>query len=426
MLADGRAAYATGALAIAAGGSSSDLALLRLRADGTLDPEFGDGGIAHVDTGSISDTGHAVARQADGKLLVAGRLGNGSAYTDWGLVRFTADGQLDTGFGEADGVGGRRGYVRINVAPDAFTHDWAVDLALQSDGRIVVAGNGYQFDCSGGGTGCGFKYARFALARFDANGDLDPGFGDAGLAVSPGLLFQTGELVTGIAKRADGTLPDDDSITVVGYMTAGKGALVRRYLADGSADPAFDGDGVLHITDTVQDGQRTGMVRIDAARLQSNGRLVLAGRAGDRGFVFQRRLANGAVDAGFGSNGRTLVKFSDVTDYDEPSALALYGDDRIVAAGYATGTADGVDNNDFAVVQLSADGQPDAAFGDGSGRAAYPLSDRADAALALAVLTNDALLVAGVAVDEADAANENAAFLRTVGQERIFRDGFGD
>jgi uncharacterized delta-60 repeat protein len=424
VLADGLGAYATGALAVVTAGSA-DLVLLKLRADGTLDPAFGNGGVAAIDGGSFSDSGAAIARQPDGRLLVAGRLNNG-AYSDWALARFNADGSVDTTFGEADGAGGRRGFVRANIAPDAFTNDEAVDLALQSDGRIVVAGRGFEIQCSPGNPGCGFKYARFALLRFTSDGSLDPGFGSAGKVVSPPLLFQVGEFATGIARRADGRLPADDRITVVGYLGAGQGAVVRRYLANGSPDPSFAVAGTLHITDTTVSGVRTGLSRIDAGRLREDGRLVVVGRGGDRGFAFLGLLADGSRDPGFGtSHGRAHVKFSPVTDYDEPAALALLADGRIAAAGYASMPIGQTRAADFAAVQLLPDGRPDPEFGDGAGRASFPLALGVDEALALAALADGGLLLGGVANDdEAQQANSLAAFARTAGSKRIFRGGF--
>lgn len=409
--------YATGALTVHAA-SGADLAVLRLRADGTLDPAFGDGGIAGIDTGGISDAGRAIIEQPDGKLLVAGRLNSGS-HSDWGLARFDVDGSLDTGFGESDGLGARRGYVRLNVAPDTATNDEAVDLVLQSDGRIVVAGVGYVFDG-------GFKYARFALARFTVDGDLDASFGDGGRVIAAGQLFQRGELPTAIARQADGSLPADDSITLVGYAQNASEAQVRRFLADGDLDPSFGNAGVLRIADSPLTGSRSGIGRIHGGVLLDDGRLVVAGAGNDRAFVFAGITAGGALDATFGSDGLTYVKFASSVDEEEARSLVLHADGRLTAAGYTTAVNDGISSEDFAVVQLLPDGSPDPAFGDGQGRARYPLSLRRDESLALAASPQGRVLAAGYAVDEVATANHRAAFLRLLGDDRIFRDGFGD
>jgi uncharacterized delta-60 repeat protein len=151
---------------------------------------------------------------------------------------------------------------------------------------------------------------------------------------------------------------------------------------------------------------------------------VVVGTANERGFVFLRYLANGSLDTSFGSNGRRLVKFSPGVEYDEPAALALLTDGRIAAAGYATGSNDGIKSEDFAAAQLLPDGQPDPEFGDGLGRAVYPLSLRRDQALALSAMPRGGLLLAGFASKENAQADNDAVFVRTRGDERIFRNGF--
>jgi uncharacterized delta-60 repeat protein len=423
LLADGDGGvFATGAMTVHAA-SGADLAVLRLTADGELDPAFGDGGIAGIDSGGISDRGRAIIRQADGKLLVAGRLNTGS-YTDWGLARFHDHGVLDTGFGESDGAGARRGYVRINVGPDAFTNDTAVDVAVQSDGRIVVAGVGYQFQCADGTSNCGFKYARFALARFTPTGELDTSFGDNGRVISPGQLFQKGELPTAIARRADGSLPPDDSLTVVGYAEHASEAQVRRYLANGALDTSFADAGVLRIADSPLTGRRTGIGRIEAGVLYDDGRLIVTGTGMDRAFAFMRLLADGSVDTSFGNDGLRFVKFNDDVEHDEAHALALHADGRLTAAGFASFTNSGIKSEDFALVRLRGDGSLDPEFGDGQGRARYPLSLRRDQAHAIVLTEKDRVLAAGFALDDDAPANSRAAFMRLLGSDRIFRDGF--
>ncbi len=71
---------------------------MRLKTDGTLDTNFGNGGKLLMPVGSSTDEGRSVIQQADGKLVVAGKSYNGSIY-DFSLVRLNADGTLDTGFG---------------------------------------------------------------------------------------------------------------------------------------------------------------------------------------------------------------------------------------------------------------------------------------------------------------------------------------
>ena len=179
-----------------------DVALLRYHADiatgtpGTLDASFGGGdGIVTTDIGSSSNYANAVALQADGKIVVAGNaFANPSANTsDFAVLRYNADGTLDT-----TGFGSPNGYVTTSIG--AFDNGYAV--AVQpSDGKIVVAGN------ADAGIG-----DRLALLRYNANGSLDSGFGTGGIVTRApsGPSIITGAF--GVALQ-----PSDGAIVVVGY-----------------------------------------------------------------------------------------------------------------------------------------------------------------------------------------------------------------
>ncbi|WP_414717178.1 hypothetical protein, partial [Tahibacter sp.] len=72
-------------------------------------------------------------------------------------------------------------------------------------------------------------------------------------------------------------------------------------------------------------GRPFGVRRTTVARFTAAGVLdpSFGGSGTDRGMTFLRLLANGAPDTSFGTNGRTLVKVSTISNYDEPRALAL-------------------------------------------------------------------------------------------------------
>jgi uncharacterized delta-60 repeat protein len=94
-------------------GSNDDFALVRYNADGSLDTGFDGDGKVTTAIGTSYDEAFSVIQQADGKLVVAGYSHNGSNY-DVALVRYNADGSLDTGF-DGDGkvttdMGGNNDY----------------------------------------------------------------------------------------------------------------------------------------------------------------------------------------------------------------------------------------------------------------------------------------------------------------------------
>src|SRR5437867_4258717 len=179
-----------------------DVALLRYNTNGSLDTDpnptmgFGGGtGIVTTDIGSSSNYANAVALQADGKIVVAGNaFANPSANTsDIAVLRYNADGSLDTA-----GFGSPNGYVTTSVG--AFDHGYAV--AVQPlDGKIVVAGN------ADAGVG-----DRLALLRYNADGSPDSGFGTGGIVTRAASGPSTIAGAFAVALQ-----PADGAIVVVGY-----------------------------------------------------------------------------------------------------------------------------------------------------------------------------------------------------------------
>ena len=134
-----------------------DFALARYNRDGTLDPTFGAGGkVLTTFQPSSIDAALAVAVQQDGKIVAAGRSRSTPTY-DFAVARYLPNGTLDS---TPDGDG----LVTTRVTD---RHDLATTLALQPDGKIVA------------GTGRCIRpiYLTLALARYNADGSLDAGFG---------------------------------------------------------------------------------------------------------------------------------------------------------------------------------------------------------------------------------------------------------
>ena len=119
-----------GSVAIGSGvTASTDFALMRLNADGSPDTSFGSTGTVTTAVSNERDAALAVALQADGKILVAGRTSN--INTNFAIARYNIDGTLDTGFGNGLGV--------LTVDFFGFT-DSAESVLVQPDGKIVVGG----------------------------------------------------------------------------------------------------------------------------------------------------------------------------------------------------------------------------------------------------------------------------------------------
>jgi uncharacterized delta-60 repeat protein len=221
-------------------GTGSDVALVRYLPNGALDGGFGSGGKVTTDVGT-SDFGYDLAVQADGKLVVVGEAFRGtvSGY-DLAVLRYTAGGAPDAGFG----TGGR-------ATVDLGRNGSGEAVAVQGDGRIVTAG-------SAAFAGTGYD---MVVVRFDASGQLDPTFG-AGGQVSTDFAGGT-ELAHDIVLQGGGI--------VVAGETDGPGgndfALVR-FAPDGAPDAAFG-----ETTTDLAGGWDAGR----ALALQGDGRLLVAG-----------------------------------------------------------------------------------------------------------------------------------------------------
>ncbi len=108
--------------------TTADFAVARYLSDGTLDPEFGTGGMVTCDFAGSTDLGHAVAIQSDGKIIVAGEALSG-AQNSFALVRYNDDGSIDTTFGNEGKV----------LTPFSDRDSRAYEIVVQPDQKIVVA-----------------------------------------------------------------------------------------------------------------------------------------------------------------------------------------------------------------------------------------------------------------------------------------------
>jgi uncharacterized delta-60 repeat protein len=115
-------------------GSIYSCVVLRYRADGTLDPGFGGTGKVVTAVLGIDDEATAVVVQPDGKIVVAGSSSNGF-FIEYAVVRYNPDGSLDSTFGGSGKVTSPIGGGGLGSA-----------VALQNDGKIIVAGNRFNGD----------------------------------------------------------------------------------------------------------------------------------------------------------------------------------------------------------------------------------------------------------------------------------------
>jgi uncharacterized delta-60 repeat protein len=310
--------------------SESRFALVRYRRNGALDPSFGSKGAVETSFGSQAQAA-AIALQPGGKIVVAG-----SAGSEIALARYQRNGSLDTSFGAGGKVTTSLGAGRMAVA---------LSVAIQDDGRIVVAGSDIG----------GLSEASFALVRYDADGSPDESFGEGGRVRT--AFVGEGAIAGGVVVQPDGRiLVAGYRFTASGFVGAFLGFTLARYESDGSPDASFGSGGRL--TTTFGSG---GLAA--AVALQKDGRIIAAGSTAaeftDAGpaegdFALARYRPDGSVDSSFGSAGKVVTNLGPGLSFAQ--AVALRPDGRIITAGF--------DELSFALAAYTPRGTLDRRFGD--------------------------------------------------------------
>jgi uncharacterized delta-60 repeat protein len=302
----------------------------------------------------------------------------GGKFIDFVLARFNADGTVDSTFGDdgkvtTDLVGG-------------FAQERARAVAIQSDGKIVVAG---EATVPSGDLAV-------ALVRYNADGTLDPTFGTGGKVFGSAVLGRAFD----VAVLADGRIVVAGDAPVANNPNDFGDFLLARFQANGLLDTTFGTNGAV-----VQDMT----ARTDLARnlvVQPNGALVVSGDpfGSDpaRRTSVARYDADGHLDATFATGGKLIIGGAYVGE-----GLAMQADGRLVLVGTVAVLNVQNDFTHFAVLRLNADGTFDDSFGD-SGMATTSITGLTDVAHAVVVQADGKIVVAG----EGNLINSNFAVAR--------------
>ncbi len=337
-----------------------------------LDSTFSADGKVTTDHLNNQDFARTVALQSDGKIIVAGK-----SNLDFILMRYTSDGLLDSTF-DADGI------VNTDISNSG---DEGKSLAVQPDGKILL-----------GGITTKNGNANFSLARYHSNGSLDSTFsGDGKLFTPIGNGNDEGKAIV---------LQPDGKIILIGQSENGSHndfALVR-YDSFGNPDSSFGGDGI--VTSDFGGPDEEG----NCVRLQSDGKIVVAGYSGDtinQDLAVARYNTNGSLDSTFGLLGRRIVAVD--SGKDIAFTMAIQADGKILAAGI---TDNGTDN-DMVVIRLDSTGDVDATF-DGDGIQTVAIGTLDDLCQTMALQADGKIILGGTSHN---GANKDFAFVRL--------DGFG-
>jgi uncharacterized delta-60 repeat protein len=298
--------------------TSNGFTVYRYNANGTLDPSFGTGGVVVTPVGNLFGIARSVAIQADGKIVAAGYSSPLPDNYDFTVVRYNPDGSLDTSFNGTGKVitsfGGNSFTNKVVIQPDGkivavgdavpengtrafalvrYNADGSLDsgfgtggkvihavspginivhdAVLQPDGKIVVSGT---ISVVAG-------IVETAIVRYNANGSIDTSFATSGVFTTEDSF----RVSNGIALQPNGKL--------LAFGNSGGGFAILRLNPNGTPDTGFGTNGrVITLTGT-------GSITTDGA-VQSDSKILAFGtnvlpNANSRGIVIVRHLGDSAI-----------------------------------------------------------------------------------------------------------------------------------
>lgn len=331
----------------------SDMGVMKVLADGTIDSAFGSGGVALVSvvTGFANESSNSHFVLPDGKILLTGH--EAAAAHLYG--RLNSNGTLDSSF-DGDGL------FRFAVGPGSSMYH-APGSAIDTLGRALLVGN---------------ISSDSLITRIAANGGADNTFSGDGTMTHD--ISGSGD--TDQFERL--VLQSDGKIIAVGNAGTGAStnASVARYLTDGTPDPGFASAGVLTFDVDSNFDALTGVA------LQTDGKILAVGRrvsssGTDSDFLIIRLTTSGAFDSTYSGDGKAVVDFGFTNETG--AVIVLYSDGRALVGGGAGG--------EHTLFLLKTDGAIDSSFGDGGIRRTSQVST----VRALSLSSDGKILSSGIA-----------------------------
>jgi uncharacterized delta-60 repeat protein len=326
---------------------------------GDLDRTFGTGGRVYGTPANFTPA-QDVALHSDGKIVIVGFTVGPDLSQDFGVVRLNSDGTPDAEFG-SNGL--------LSIAFDNSALEHALNVAIQADGKILVAGE-VRSDATSRTIG---------VVRLNYDGSID-------------TSFSGGRVKTNIGQNdfPGGMLLQPDGKIVIAFSTLRSGssdAAVVRLTSEGALDPSFNGTGSVFVA--VGNGNDDSAL---AVTLQPDGKLVVAGstRVAIRTYFLLFRIdSSGVLDTSFGDLGIVQTAIGSTDDYAH--AVALQTDGKVVAAGRSHGGS----SDRAAFARYKSDGTLDPTF-DGDGKLRLNIRpDHSSALTSVFVYPNGAIIGVG-------------------------------
>lgn len=330
---------------LAVGTQAGDILVARFDEDGSLDRTFGQSGTAVASFGGVENWVASAEINPDGTIVVVGHTRR--TATDslaFAVAQLTEAGIPDSAF-DGDGVA---------VVDITSGDDIAYDVAVDEDGKVVVAGTANENFAA--------RSSDFAVVRLNSDGSRDPDFGDSGVTVT---AHSWHDVARAVAIQPDGR------IVVGGFSITGSSNLsvdiaVSRYEASGQPDPSF-GFQRRDFSSRINPPTFASHEEIQALAIQDDGKIVATGQISrDFGSGYQpsdlfvaRFDSTGSLDEGF-QGGWTSTTVT-IASRDVPRAVSIQPDSKIVVAGQTVHRGGA---NRFMLARFDPDGTLDASFVD--------------------------------------------------------------
>jgi len=260
---------------------NNDFMIAQYTTAGILDPTFGTLGVTTMGFSSGNDVARAVAIDSSSRIVVGGYSNNGS-NDDFAIARFTTAGALDTSF-----VGGL-GKAAIDIFGNSADQAFALAITptgAPNAGTIVLAGSAYN-------PNTGNK--DFALVRYLSTGALDTvGFGSGGIKTTD--FLNSPDVANAIYIRSDGFIVAGGFSR---FSASSDDFAIARYTANGQLDPTLDGDGKLTMHISNNDDRIYGIAREFDGKIVAAGFTTTANtNPVQHDFALARFNADGSLDA---------------------------------------------------------------------------------------------------------------------------------
>lgn len=309
--------------------------LTRYESDGSLDVGFGNSGIVVTPLITESDGVRIMKLLPDGKILVTSStsISNNVNFFDFATMRFNANGSVDTTFGV-------NGLVQTDINNAG---NYANGIEIQSDGKIIVAGNTYIDNSTNVTT---------TLVRYFADGEIDTSFGTQGVVTLNLLAPDTSQFVWDIKILLDDSILLGITTNVFETFEFLRNMAILKLTSNGVLDSSFGVNGSV-ISDF---GAQDVLCAID----EFQGNIFMSGFSRYPGYkmIISKYTAQGILDQTFGNNGKVITNKDAFSTYDGLLGMKVLPNGKILCSGW-TG-----DNSakDALLIQFNSDGSIDTGF----------------------------------------------------------------